>query len=45
LLAPDIIEVILAGSTDQSIMLEYLERPLPASWVEQRQRAFSAGIS
>jgi hypothetical protein len=32
LLAPDIVEAILAGRTDQSTMLERLERPLPASW-------------
>jgi hypothetical protein len=38
LLAPDIIEVILAGRADQSLMMEQLERPLPASWVEQRAR-------
>ena len=38
LLAPDIIEAVLAGATDQAIMLEQLERPLPASWTEQRQR-------
>jgi ParB-like chromosome segregation protein Spo0J len=36
LLAPDLVEAILAGSTDQGIMLERLERPLPASWEEQR---------
>jgi hypothetical protein len=36
LLAPDLVETILAGSTDQGIMLEQLERPLPASWEEQR---------
>ena len=30
LLAPDIIEAVLAGATDQAIMLEQLERPLPA---------------
>ena len=36
LLAPDIIEAILAGSADQGIMLETLERPLPARWMEQR---------
>ena len=35
LMAPDIIEAILAGSTDQGIMLEQLERPLPAIWEEQ----------
>ena len=36
LLAPDIIEAILAGSADQSLMLKRLERPLPASWEQQR---------
>jgi hypothetical protein len=35
LLAPDIVEAILVGRTDQALMLEKLERPLPASWVEQ----------
>jgi hypothetical protein len=38
LLAPDIVEGILAGSADQSLMLERLERPLPAGWEEQRAR-------
>jgi hypothetical protein len=37
LLAPDIIEAILAGRADQSLMLEQLERPLPAGWEGQRQ--------
>jgi hypothetical protein len=36
LLAPDVIEAILAGRADQALMLESLERPLPASWEEQR---------
>ena len=36
LVAPDIVEAILAGRADQSLMLETLERPLPASWAEQR---------
>jgi hypothetical protein len=36
LLAPDMIEAILAGSADQSLRLERLERPLPVSWEEQR---------
>ena len=36
LLAPDIVDAILAGRTDQSMILERLERPLPASWTEQR---------
>jgi len=38
LLAPDIVEAILVGKTDQALMLEQLERPLPASWEEQRRR-------
>ena len=37
LLAPDIIEMILEGQSDQVPMLEQLERPLPASWEEQRE--------
>ena len=36
LLAPDIVDAIVAGSTDQALGLERLERPLPASWDEQR---------
>jgi ParB-like chromosome segregation protein Spo0J len=36
LLAPDIVEAILAGRTDQGMVLDQLERPLPASWEEQR---------
>jgi hypothetical protein len=32
LLAPDIVEAIFAGRTDQALMLERLERPVPASW-------------
>jgi hypothetical protein len=40
LLAPDLVEAILAGQTDQSLVLEQLERPLPASWEEQRQTLF-----
>ena len=35
LLAPDIVEAILTGRMDQRMMLEQLERPLPASWEEQ----------
>jgi hypothetical protein len=41
LLAPDIVETILAGRTDHAMMLERLERPLPASWAEQRERLCS----
>lgn len=36
LLAPHIVEAIVAGRTDPGMMLEQLEQPLPASWVEQR---------
>ena len=35
LLAPDLEDRILAGGTDQGVMLENLERPLPAVWQEQ----------
>jgi hypothetical protein len=35
LLAPDFVEAILEGSTDQALVLKTLERPLPASWKEQ----------
>jgi hypothetical protein len=35
-LAPDILEQILHGRAPQTVALERLERPLPASWVEQR---------
>ena len=38
LLHTDIIDAILAGRLDQWLMLERLERPLPASWEEQRIR-------
>jgi hypothetical protein len=38
LLAPDIIEAILADTTDQALILAKLERPLPASWDGQRAR-------
>jgi hypothetical protein len=38
LLAPDIIEAILAGRADESLVLDRLERPLPGSWEEQRVR-------
>jgi len=36
LLAPDIVDAILAGRADQALMLERLERPLPLRWEEQR---------
>jgi hypothetical protein len=34
-LASDIVDAILDGRTDQALMLERLERPLPAGWEEQ----------
>jgi len=37
LLAPDLVEGILAGTADQALVLEQLERPLPACWEEQRR--------
>jgi hypothetical protein len=40
LLAPDVVEAILAGRTDQVLMLEQLQRPLRACWEEQRRRLF-----
>jgi hypothetical protein len=45
LLAPDLVEAILSGRTDHALMLEGLERPLPASWEEQRGRLLSARTS
>jgi hypothetical protein len=36
LLAPDIVEAILLGRTDQGLILEQLERPLPAIWEGMR---------
>jgi hypothetical protein len=36
LLTPHIVEAILAGKTNQALVLEQLERPLPASWQEQQ---------
>jgi hypothetical protein len=44
LLAPDIVEGILAGRPNQALMLETLARPLPASWEEQR-RLLSVGVA
>jgi hypothetical protein len=38
LLTPNIVETILAGSTNQALMREKLERPLPASRKEQREQ-------
>jgi hypothetical protein len=35
LLAPDIVEAIVAGRLNHGMMLEHLERPLPMSWDDQ----------
>jgi hypothetical protein len=43
LLAPDIIETVLEGRSSQALMLERLERPLPAAWEEQRHLISSCG--
>jgi hypothetical protein len=43
LLAPDIVEAILEGRADQPLMLEQPERPLAASWEEQRLAFLCAG--
>jgi len=45
LLAPDLVEAILAGEPDRALMLEQLERPLPAGWGEQRGCLLSARTS
>jgi hypothetical protein len=45
LLAPDLVETILGGSTDQTRMLEKLERPLPASREQQRARVVESKAS
>ena len=36
LLAPDIVDAILAGTTDLGVMLEKLAQPLPAGCAKQR---------
>jgi hypothetical protein len=36
LLAPEIVETIIEGRASDAVVLERLERPLPASWEEQR---------
>jgi hypothetical protein len=38
LLAPVIVYAILVGSTDQALMLERLQQPLPPGWEEQHDR-------
>jgi hypothetical protein len=41
LLAPDIVEAILAGTLNQSVILERLEKGVPVGW--EAQRAFCGG--
>jgi hypothetical protein len=45
LLAPNIIEAIVARRADRSLMLGQLERPLPASWEEQRRMFFDSALT
>ena len=40
LLAPDLVEEILAGEANAGLILKCLDRPLPASWQEQREKGF-----
>ena len=37
LLAPDVVEDILAGTADHALVLGKLERPLPPGWEKQRR--------
>jgi hypothetical protein len=37
LLAPDIVEEILAGSMGDDVVLEQFKKPIPAGWDEQRK--------
>ena len=41
LLAPSIVEEILEGRSEQQLILERLERPLPACWHQQRQTLYN----
>lgn len=41
--APEFVEAILDGWADQRVMLERLERPLPAAWAEQARLLGRAG--
>jgi hypothetical protein len=44
LLVPDVVHAILAGRTNQGMMLEQLGQPLPASWDEQRARILEPNV-
>lgn len=41
MLAPSIVEEILEGRSQQQLMLETLERPLPTCWHQQRQMLYN----
>ena len=45
LLAPDVVDAILAGRRNQGMILEQLEQPLPASWSDQCVRILEPKIS
>ena len=45
LLAPDIVETILAGRTDHAMVLERLERPIPMEWEGQKAIMIAAETS
>lgn len=45
LLAPDIVDAILSGRTDQGMVLERPERPLPASWGRSSAPSFGTDLA
>jgi hypothetical protein len=45
LLAPDIVEAVLDGTTAPMLMVEQLERPLPTTWNQQRARILGSKTS
>ena len=45
LLAPDVVDAILAERTNQGMILEQLEQPLPASWSDQCVRILESKAS
>jgi hypothetical protein len=40
-LAPDIVEAILEGGSEQPLTLERLEQPLPGCWHQQRHTLYN----
>ena len=44
LLAPDIVQAILAGTLNQSVILDRLEKAVPVEWEEQRQVSASPSL-